>query len=106
MLSDEQLNKILNKLVLEPEDIYLIHYHLDEIEKMQAEYGNRIPADVAMTTNIDIAKISERCRKYLENKENFKTTDLLVSKNVDLEKVYKEMDEFYHKKILDNKKNK
>ena len=100
MLSDEQLNKILNKEVWEPEDIYLIHHHLDEIEKMNSLYGSRLPADVAITTNIDIGKIADRCKKYMDSGEQHKTVDLLVKKGVDLEKMNEELEDFYHNKLL------
>lgn len=102
MLTDKELTKILNKEVWEPEDIYLIHHHIEEIGKMQEQYGNRLPHDVAITTNIDIEKIAKRCEQYLNSGENYKTIDLLVSKNVDLKETYEELDEFYHKKLVDN----
>jgi hypothetical protein len=92
MLSDEQLNKILDKKVLEPDDIILIHYHLHEIKKMQEEYGDTLPYDVVMTTNVDCSKIAKRCQDFLDNNEGKKTVELLEAKGENLSKVAKDME--------------
>lgn len=102
MLTEEQLTKILNKEVWEPEDIYLIHHHIEEVGKMQEEYGSSLPYDVVMTTNIDMEKIARRCEQYLSNGENYKTVDLLVSKNVDLKETCDELGKFYREKLFDS----
>ena len=89
MLSDEQLNTILDKTILEPEDIFLLHHHLREIKKMQEEYGDTLPSDVVITTNVDCDKIAKRCQEFLNNSEGVLTLDLLQAKGVDLEEVKK-----------------
>lgn len=82
----------MNKPVLEPEDLFLLHHHLREIEKMQNEYGDALPDDVVLTTNVDCDKIAKRCQEFLDNREGELTLDLLRAKGVDLNEVKKELD--------------
>ena len=70
MLSDEEIDKIINKERLNKVDVMLIHHHIDSIKKMNEDYPDGLPADVYTATQRDIGKIVDRLlieKEYLAN---------------------------------------
>jgi hypothetical protein len=68
MLEEKELKAILDKDVIDFDDVLLLTHHLDCIKKMQEEYVD-LPYDVVQTTNVDCQRIAKRCELFLASNE-------------------------------------
>lgn len=60
MLTDKEIDAIINKERLTKADVYLINHHIDSIKKMNEEYPDGVPSDVFDSTQRDLKKIIDR----------------------------------------------
>jgi hypothetical protein len=66
MLTDAQIDLIVNKERLTKTDIFLIHDHLDYIKKLETIYVTGLPEDVHESLKKDLRRIMARLQKERE----------------------------------------
>jgi hypothetical protein len=68
MLTEEQIKAIEEKEDLTFNDLYLLEHHIFEIGKVQDEYGDTLPSDVAINLQADLERIIARLNKHLNER--------------------------------------
>ena len=69
MLTNEQIDwieKRFENMTMTFDDLYLLESHILEIGKVQDEYGDTLPSDVAINLNADLERIITICTEFLK----------------------------------------